>query len=274
MREEKAQKKGRVGTVEDQLRRVAERFDSAFAAQDKSPTLRGIRRQVYGADFPEEADPTSWVTLTDLQRVAAALGVGPGHTIVDLGSGRGGPGLWLARETGARLIGIDLSQVGVADANARAAAAGLADRARFLAGNLADTGLPTASCDGAVSLDVLALVPDKPAALAEVARLLRPGARFVFTTVVQREAAAGGPLATPVADYRPLLANAGLQVEAYEETPDWEPRQRAFSAAVLAREPALREEMGAAVAENLLGLARQWSGAGPKPVRMFVIARL
>ena len=53
----------------------------------KSPTVRQIWRDAYGDDFPDKAEPLSYVTLTDLRRIASTLGVGPGATIVNLGSG-------------------------------------------------------------------------------------------------------------------------------------------------------------------------------------------
>jgi ubiquinone/menaquinone biosynthesis C-methylase UbiE len=50
---------------------------------------------------------------------------------------------------------------------------GLGERVRFQVGDLTATGLPDASCDAVMSLDVLVFVPDKAAALREVARILR-----------------------------------------------------------------------------------------------------
>ena len=55
---------------------------------------------------------TWWV----LGRSMSALRVEPGATLVDVGCGRGKPGLWLSRETGAALIGVDWSPVAVASA--------------------------------------------------------------------------------------------------------------------------------------------------------------
>jgi len=49
----------------------------------------------------------------------------PGQTLVDLGCGRGGPGLWLAREAGALLIGVDFSPVAADQATHRAVLFGL-----------------------------------------------------------------------------------------------------------------------------------------------------
>jgi hypothetical protein len=61
----------------------------------------------------------------------------------------------------------------------------------------------------------------------------------------------------PVADYRPLIAAAGLTVEAYEETPGWEQRVHAAFSAILENTDALIAEMGdpaaaAAAAEAML----------------------
>lgn len=47
-------------------------------------------------------------------------------------------------------------------------------------GGIPDAGLPEASADAVVSTLVLCSVPDLPAALADIRRMLRPGGRFVF----------------------------------------------------------------------------------------------
>ena len=52
--------------------------------------------------------------------MAAALQVGPGQKIADLGCGRGAPGQWLARTTGAALVGIDISATALDQARAQA----------------------------------------------------------------------------------------------------------------------------------------------------------
>ncbi len=104
---------------------AAEDFDTLFAAIPRSPTLRRIWHDAYGLDYPEEADPFGFVTVTDLRRIAAELAVGPGQVMVDLACGRGGPGLWVARETGAALVGVDFSEVGIEQAGRRALELGL-----------------------------------------------------------------------------------------------------------------------------------------------------
>ena len=84
-------------------------FEQVFKIE-RSESYRDIFREVYGDDYPEDANPDSFVTLTDLYTIAKSLNVEPGKTILDLGCGRGGPGLWIARETRTNYVGIDLSE--------------------------------------------------------------------------------------------------------------------------------------------------------------------
>ena len=143
----------------------------------------GIRRVWQSAepDLPSQIEPFSFVSVGLLRHVAQALDLAPGQTLVDLGCGRGGPGLWLAREADVSLVGVDFSPVGVDQAARRAALFGLARRARFVVGDLTRTGLPQASADAAVSIDAFHFAADPAAAAAEARRVLRPGRRLVLT---------------------------------------------------------------------------------------------
>lgn len=254
-------------------------WDRAHARRARSPTLARIHREVYGADYFEDAVPNSFYygTLTDLRRLAHELRVGPDQTVVDLGCGGGAPTVWVARETGARLIGIDVSPVGLEQARRRAKEWDLEGRVQFLMADLRATGLERASCDGAMSLDAIDTIPradDRSAAIREAARLLRPGARFVLTTwehytpsrVVQ-------PYRDPVADYRPLLTQAGFDIEAYEESPDWQRRDRAVIERTIEAETELREELGDEAASATVRIARGRLGEIQDRRRIFVIAR-
>ena len=225
-------------------------YSARWSSHDESPTRQRIKREVYGDDYPVEADPRSYVTLTELRAIARDLDVGPGRTIVDLGCGQGGPSLWMARETGSDLVGVDLSSVGVTRAEARAAELGLGDRARFQVGDVTATGLPDASFDGAMSVDVLWAVPDKLAALKEAARILKPGARLAFTNW-DRDRTPPGYL-PPLADHRPLLEQAGFDVETYQVQPDAETKRRAVYEAIVAAEQDLVQEMGEEAAARLM----------------------
>jgi SAM-dependent methyltransferase len=229
---------------------ASDTYSARWSSHVESPTRAGIRREVYGDEYPAEVDPRSYLTWTELRRIAEELRVGPGDTFVDLGCGQGGPGLWVARETGAALVGIDLSEVGIAHADARARALGLAERARFRVADIASTGLPAASFEAAMSVDTLWAVEDRARAIREIARLLRPGARFAFTNWDRDLSPPGYP--PPLNDHRPLLEEAGFDVESYAVQPGAEAKRRAFYERVVAAEPRLIEEMGADGAQKLL----------------------
>jgi len=227
---------------------VSAGYDAVYRGVSNSPTQRRLWHELAeGLDFPEEFGHISFTTLPELRRIAAELRLRPGDTLVDLGCGVAGPALWVARETQARLTGIDGAPAATEYASARAAEIGLADRAHFLIGSFAATGLESDSADGAMSEDALQYTPDKQAAIAEVARILRPGGRFVFTAYeLDPERAAKLPaLGTdPVEDYRPVLMSAGFSVDLYEEAPGSpEPMTATCSALLNAKEP-LTEEMG------------------------------
>ena len=237
-----------------------ERYAAFLAAQAASPTLAAIYQDAYGPDHPAELQPFGFVTWTDLRRIGALLEVRAGQRLADIGCGRGGPGIWVARETGAHLVGLDVVAGAVADAALRSVALGL-PTARFRIGGFTDTGLVTASCAAVMSVDALWMVWDKAAALAEVARVLRPGGRFAFTT-----------WETADVDQRALLGRAGFDVLVREETPDWLDRQLAVYTGIRESEAELRAEMGDAAAAVILAEARDTPPRLPSTPRLLIAA--
>jgi ubiquinone/menaquinone biosynthesis C-methylase UbiE len=234
---------------------IANRFDHAHSAHRRSPTLRRVWREAYGEDYADEVNPSAFYSRSTLQRLSAGLRVGSHTTLVDLGCGNGGAGLWIAREFGTNLIGVDLSSAGIAAASDLAAELGMGGRAKFLQGDVIDTGLQSSSCDGAISLDVLCFVPDKPAALGEVARILRLGARFCFTTWEQ-EGYSPRLKAMQLADHRAALIAAGFDVELYEEPANWRQQQKDVLEGLLASERYLSTEMEQDTVDRFIGMAR------------------
>ncbi|MGH3903497.1 MAG: class I SAM-dependent methyltransferase, partial [Pseudonocardiaceae bacterium] len=178
-----------------------------------------------------------------------------GQLLVDVGCGRGGAGLHVAERTGARLLGLDISAVAVEEARARAVARGLAGRASFRVGEFERTGLDEASVRVVMSVDALTFAEDKAAALRELARVLEPSGRLLFTSWDYRATPPGRP--PQVADHRPLLAQAGFEVLAYEETALWRERWRGTNLGVIAEEDALAAEVGAGEAASIVERARR-----------------
>lgn len=89
------------------------------------------------------------------------------------------PALWAAQQTGATLIRIDLSPADWPAAAPRGPA--WTPTPASLPGDLTAAGPPDASCEAVMRLDVLPFVPDKAAAVREVARIPDPGGRFAFS---------------------------------------------------------------------------------------------
>jgi SAM-dependent methyltransferase len=151
-------------------RRAYEEFDSALMQQ--------IRRESYGTDIGQH----SWVTAEDLEEDMARLELSPASRLLDLGCGPGGPLTFIAGRSGCHGCGADVSPQAIAAGRARAAALGLEGRVSLQEADL-NKPLPfeTASFDAVMSLDVILHLRDRLAVFREVARVLVPGARFLFT---------------------------------------------------------------------------------------------
>jgi SAM-dependent methyltransferase len=195
-------------------------FDATFSAVPASSGLRKVW-QLAMPELPAEIEPFSFVSLGLLRHVARALNLAPGQTLVDLGCGRGGPGLWLARTANVSLTGVDFSPVAIEQATQRAALFGLAGRARFVIGDLTGTGLPGDSADAAVSVDAFHFAADPDAAATHARQLLRPGARLVLTNWQPKHP--GDRRLPPRAriDWPPLLRKAGFTDIDMAERPEW-----------------------------------------------------
>ncbi|HEY2519250.1 MAG TPA: class I SAM-dependent methyltransferase [Streptosporangiaceae bacterium] len=198
-------------------------FTEVFA-QPASAVEARVWGAVLGDEYPAEVAPYSYTSRSELARIAEQVRTGPGELLADVGSGRGGPGLWVAATTGADYLAVDIAAAGLAQVRDRAARLGLADRVRTAEGSFEDLPLPDGGAAAVMSIDALLFTPSKQAAARELARVLRPGGRLVLTSWDYHRQPEGRPPQIP--DHRPALEAAGFDVLAYDETPDWERRQR------------------------------------------------
>lgn len=157
-----------------------EYFDSWYSDIAASPLRQQIFTDYLG--LPAEVGPSNHVPLDGLRAIATALAVSAGERIVDLACGRGGPGMWIARELGARLIGVDFSAEAIRQATERRALFGLESAATFTVGTLEATGLRDASADAVTCIDAIQFASDAVEAAVEIRRILRPGRRVVLTS--------------------------------------------------------------------------------------------
>jgi SAM-dependent methyltransferase len=114
------------------------------------------------------------------------LDVRPGMTVLDLGCGEGRHAFEAYRR-GARVVAVDWGVPEVATtkrwlgAIAAAGEAPAGARYEVVRGDLRALPVPGASVDRVIAAEVLEHIPDDAAALAEIARVLRPGGRVAVT---------------------------------------------------------------------------------------------
>jgi SAM-dependent methyltransferase len=122
-----------------------------------------------------------------LVEVAASLGLGAGQLVLDAGCREASHAITLARRFGCRVVGVDLVGAWLPMGRADVAAAGLGDRIDMVQGDLEALPLADAVCDLVWCRDVLSAVGDCERALAECARVLRPGGGMVLYAVFTTE---------------------------------------------------------------------------------------
>jgi SAM-dependent methyltransferase len=184
-----------------------------------------VRRETYGEDMGQ----SSWLTAPEWLGFADQLAIGAGSEVLEVGSGSGGPAVYLALARGCRLTGVDINEHGVRNATALAEARGVADGVRFRA---VDASLPLpfpdSHFDAVISNDAMCHIRDRASVLGDWHRVLRPGGRVLFTDamvitgIVSHEEIAtrssiGFYLFVPPGENERLLAAAGFTVLAVED---------------------------------------------------------
>jgi demethylmenaquinone methyltransferase / 2-methoxy-6-polyprenyl-1,4-benzoquinol methylase len=95
--------------------------------------------------------------------------------VLDVAAGTAGISVQIARRSGARVIGLDLTEQMLRRGAANVAAAGLGGQIPLVAGKAEQLPLASASVDALTFSYLLRYVSDPQATLAELARVVRPG---------------------------------------------------------------------------------------------------
>lgn len=139
-----------------------------------------------------------WFDGVPESSIAALAGTGnpfamgvlrPGERVVDVGSGGGIDSLVAARMVApdGQVVGVDMTPAMLARARNAAAEAGIAN-VEFREGFGESLPVPDDWADVVISNGVLNLMPDKAAALAEMARVLKPGGRLQIGDILVQKA--------------------------------------------------------------------------------------
>ena len=117
------------------------------------------------------------------QRTIDRLRLPTGARVLDVCCGSGASAIPAAKEVGpaGRVVGVDLAENLLELARAKARAHGL-ENTEFRVGDMLDLGLRNAEFDVVVCVFGIFFVPDMPAAVRTLWRLVRPGGQLAITT--------------------------------------------------------------------------------------------
>jgi SAM-dependent methyltransferase len=152
-------------------------YDSAYGNY-----AADVYRQVRLATYGEDLGQTSWVTNEESRAIPQTLQLTPASRVLEIGCGSGGYALQVATIAGCSIVGVDINDAGVRNANTLARARHLADRVSFEQCDVSKTlPYPDAAFDAAFANDVLCHIPGRPALLEEIFRVLKSSARLLFS---------------------------------------------------------------------------------------------
>ena len=121
--------------------------------------------------------------------VIELLGIQADASVLDIGSGIGGPARYLSANTGCKVVGVELQgELTDAGAELTARVEGLAERVAFVTGDFSSDAcvLPQSQFDHFVSLLVFLHIPDRAKLLSRCFDHLKPGGSFVIEDFVER----------------------------------------------------------------------------------------
>lgn len=217
-----------------------EKSEAALIARDhyNSDDSNVFYREVWGGEdihvglYDAASGSIAAASRRTVERMAAMAGtLTPESRVIDLGAGYGGAMRHLAREFGSYCVALDLSDVENERDRQMNREAGLDDRINVVEGDFASLDFPDASFDLAWSQEALLHTDAREQVCREVARVLQPGGRFVFTDPMQADDAAPdsleaiydrlhlSSLASPTF-YRDALGSSGMREIAFEEQPE------------------------------------------------------
>jgi ubiquinone/menaquinone biosynthesis C-methylase UbiE len=213
-----------------------------------------VRRETYG----EEIGQSSWMTVAEWRRFAEQLQVQEQSHVLEVGSGSGGPAVYLAAATGCRITGVDINEGGVRNGERLATLRGVADRVRFQRADASQPlPFPPAAFTAVISNDAICHLPNRLDLLRDWHRLVPPHGRILFTDAlvvtgpisheeIALRSSVGFYLFVPPGENERLIEQAGFRMLGREDVTEaaaviaerWHAARERHRAALVAREGA------------------------------------
>jgi ubiquinone/menaquinone biosynthesis C-methylase UbiE len=161
------------------------------------------------------------------ERLGELLALQPEDRVLDVASGLGTSAIFLAERFGCQVVGVDFSDKIVAQANANAAQAGMADSVSFQVGDAENLSFEDGSFDVLICECAFCTFPSKEQAAHQFERVLRPSGRIGLSDLT-RSAPLPSELdnlmawvaciadAQPIEDYARILNTAGFSMSLVE----------------------------------------------------------
>jgi len=131
--------------------------------------------------YRSDGEDIAEASARTVRHMASKLDLKPGARVIDIGAGYGGAARYLAREIGAHVTCLNLSETENARNRRLTAEQGLEDRIEIVHGVFEDIPFPDNSFDVVWSQEAILHSGDRLRVLKEVSRVLKPGGDFIFT---------------------------------------------------------------------------------------------
>lgn len=139
---------------------------------------RQVRIEAYGEDLGQ----TSWVTTEESNEIPRSLALTSGAYVLEIGCGSGRYALQVAQAANCRVLGVDISEPGIRNANQLAAAQNMSAQVHFDRLDVSkELPFDDANFDAAFANDVLCHIPGRLGVLRSLLRVLKPGGRILFS---------------------------------------------------------------------------------------------
>lgn len=194
-------------------------YDATYGNIDER-ILQEVRDETYGVDLGQ----SGWLTSDEHLNFISMIRANKESRILEIACGSGRPALRMAETSGARVIGIDINEKGIAAAIDTARKMNLDSRATFQwVDGAKKLPFEEKSFDSLICIDAINHLPDRATFFREWRRVLKPGGLMLFTdptTVtgyltdqeIATRASIGFFVFVPLGEDERILRESGLEV--------------------------------------------------------------